>query len=428
MKAAVIGLGVEGKKAVNSLLSHGWEVYASDLNINVDLDGLNLPRLSTDMLDDEQTISIVGENITVDLGFTNPYAIEQCDAIAISPSMFGGPFAERLLENGQLLSDVVTNHKDIFTIGITGTNGKTTTVHMLKTILEDAGKKVLVGGNGGGGFSGYYDLILEASQGDYDILLVEVCDMTLDFCRYTFDFDMIGLTNIGNDHMNVHKTIANYKNSLVRFFENKLIFTAFNQDFNADFKESASKTIPYFEYQDELKLFGKFNLLNAGLASAIARELKVPKDVIRSSLSDFQAVEGRLDVYKINNASIYVGKTDNSDALASILSERDFYAIFIGTPRHNEEHRLDILDVAVKYNPEVIVLFPGLENTLDMAIYRLNSLGYGGNIITVNSLDEIIELVAEYSHEEAILIGGNGQETIIEIQERIKLISEKLSY
>ena len=427
MKAAVIGLGVEGKKAVNSLLKHGWEVYATDLNINVDLEGLDLPMLSMNMLDSEQTVSIVGDNITVDLGFTNPYAIEQWDAIAMSPSMFGGPFAEKLLENGDLLSDVVTKHKDIFTIGITGTNGKTTTVHMLKTILENAGKKVLVGGNGGGGFSGYYDLILEARDDDYDILLVEVCDMTLDFCRYCFDFDMIGLTNIGNDHMNVHKTIANYKNTLVRFFEDKVIFTAFNQDFNADFKESASKTIPYFEYHDELKLFGKFNLLNAGLASAIARELKVPKDVIKSSLSDFEAVEGRLDVYKINNASIYVGKTDNSDALASVLSEKDFYALFIGTPRHNEEHRLDILDVAVKYNPEVIVLFPGLEDTVDMAIYRLNLLGYSGNIITVNSLDEIIELVAEYSHEDAILIGGNGQETIIEIQERIRLISEKLS-
>ena len=427
MKAAVIGLGVEGKKAVNSLLKHGWEVYATDLNINVDLEGLDLPMLSMNMLDSEQTVSIVGDNITVDLGFTNPYAIEQCDAIAMSPSMFGGPFAEKLLENGDLLSDVVTKHKDIFTIGITGTNGKTTTVHMLKTILENAGKKVLVGGNGGGGFSGYYDLILEARDDDYDILLVEVCDMTLDFCRYCFDFDMIGLTNIGNDHMNVHKTIANYKNTLVRFFEDKVIFTAFNQDFNTDFKESASKTIPYFEYHDELKLFGKFNLLNAGLASAIARELKVPKDVIKSSLSDFEAVEGRLDVYKINNASIYVGKTDNSDALASVLSEKDFYALFIGTPRHNEEHRLDILDVAVKYNPEVIVLFPGLEDTVDMAIYRLNLLGYSGNIITVNSLDEIIELVAEYSHEDAILIGGNGQETIIEIQERIRLISEKLS-
>ena len=36
MKAAVIGLGVEGKKAVNSLLKHGWDVYASDLNSNIE--------------------------------------------------------------------------------------------------------------------------------------------------------------------------------------------------------------------------------------------------------------------------------------------------------------------------------------------------------------------------------------------------------
>lgn len=426
MKAAVIGLGVEGKKAVISLLNHGWEVYATDLNINVDLEGLNLPKLSMNMIDSEQTVSIVGDDITVDLGFTNPYAIEKCDAIAISPSMFGGPFAERLLENGDLLSDVVTEHKKLFTIGITGTNGKTTTVHMLKSILENAGKKVLVGGNGGGGFAGYYDLILQANEGDYDILLVEVCDMTLDFCRHCFDFDLIGLTNIGNDHMDVHKTIANYKDSLVRFFSGKTIFTAFNQDFNSDFKESASKYIPYFEYQDELQIFGKFNLLNAGLAFAISRELKIPKDIIRETLSEFKAVQGRLDVYKINDASVYVGKTDNSDALASILSEKDFYAIFIGTPRRNEEHRLDILDVAVKYNPEVIVLFPGLDDTVDMAVYRLNSLGYMGQILTVSSLDEIIGLVAEYSHEDAILIGGNGQNTIIDIQERIKLISEKL--
>ena len=390
------------------------------------MDGLNLPVLDMNMIDDKQTVSIVGDNITVDLGFTNSYAIESCDAIAFSPSMYGGSFADKLLERGQLLSDVLDNHKDIFTIGITGTNGKTTTVHMLKTILEDGGKKVLVGGNGGGGFSGYYDLILEAQNGDWDILLVEVCDMTLDFADYCFDFDMVGLTNIGNDHMDVHKTIANYKNALVRFFEGKTIFTAFNQDFNSDFKESASKSIPYFAYQDELQLVGNFNLLNAGLAAAISKELKISKNVIKSSLSDFKAVEGRLDVYKINDADVYVGKTDNSDALASVLSEKDFYALFIGTPRHNEIHRLDILDVAVKYNPEVIVLFPGLDDTLDMAIYRLNSLGYMGNIITVNTLDQIIELVAEYSHEEAILIGGNGQDVIIDIQERIREISEKL--
>ena len=426
MKAAVIGLGVEGKKAVNSLLKHGWQVYASDLNSNVDLSDLNLSGISLNLMDTNSSFSIISDELTLDVGFTNSQAIEECDAIAISPSMFGGSFATRLLDNTKLLSDVLTNHKKMFTIGVTGTNGKTTTVHMLKNILENAGKKVLVGGNGGGGFSGYYDLILEAENGDYDVVLVEVCDMTLDFCRYAFDFDMIGLTNIGNDHMDVHKTIANYKDSLVNFFKDKEIFTAFNQDFNSNFKEAASKHISYFEYQDELKVFGKFNRLNAGLAMAIANELKVPKDIIKQTLFDFEAVDGRLDVYKINDSLVYVGKTDNSDAFKSVLNEKDFYAIFIGTSRPHEIHRLDIINEAVRYNPEVIVIFPGLDDNLDLAIYRLNSLHYGGRILTATSLDEIIEYVAEFSHEEAILIGGNGQDTIINIQERIKLISENL--
>ena len=427
MRAAVIGLGVEGKKAVNSLLKHGWEVYASDLNSNIDLSDLDLPGISLNFLDGGETFSIVSDTLTLDLGFTNSQAIDECDAIAISPSMYGGSFATKLLSEGDLLSDVLSNHKKIFSIGITGTNGKTTTVHMLKSILENAGKKVLVGGNGGGGFSGYYDLMLEAENGDYDVILVEVCDMTLDFCSYAFDFDIVGLTNIGNDHMDVHKTIANYKDSLVRFFTGKEIFTAYNQDFNSDFKDVSSKHISYFEYQDELKVFGKFNRLNAGLAMAIAAELKIPKDVIKDTLSDFEAVSGRLDVYKINDALVYVGKTDNSDALKSVLSEKDFYAIFIGTPRSHESLRLDIVDEAVKYNPEVIVVFPGLDDNLDLLLYRLNYLKYRGRVLTATSLDDIIAYVAEFSHEEAMLIGGNGQEAIINIQERIKLISEKLS-
>lgn len=51
-----------------------------------------------------------------------------------------------------------------------------------------------------------------------------------------------------------------------------------------------------------------------------------------------------------------------------------------------------------------------------MGLYRLNSLGYEGRIEIANSLDEIIALIAEFSHEDALFIGGNGQEAIIEIQ------------
>ena len=424
MRAAVIGLGVEGKKAFNSLINHGWDVYASDLNVNVDLSGLDIPKLDMELIKRGDSFSFISSNFVLDIGFTNPDEIDDCDAIAISPSMWGGSFASKIVENGKLLCDVLTKHRDLFTIGITGTNGKTTTVHMLKEILENAGKKVLVGGNGGGGFEGYYDLILEANEKDYDILLVEVCDMTLDFANYCFDFDIVGLTNMGNDHMDVHKTVANYKNSLVRFFKDKDIVIAYNQDFKADFIDSASNSIPYFESQEELQVFGEFNRCNAGLAAAIAIELKIKKSIIKESLNNFKAVAGRLDVYPLNDSLIYIGKTDNSDALASVLAENNFYAIFIGTPRPHEKHRLDILDEVVKYNPEVIVLFPGLDDNFEVAKYRLNSLNYEGRVEIATSLDEIIALVAEFSHEEAMLIGGNGQDVIIDIQERIRLLSQ----
>lgn len=424
MRAAVIGLGVEGKKAFNSLINHGWDVYASDLNVNVDLSGLDIPKLDMELIKRGDSFSFISSNFVLDIGFTNPDEIDDCDAIAISPSMWGGSFASKIVENGKLLCDVLTKHRDLFTIGITGTNGKTTTVHMLKEILENVGKKVLVGGNGGGGFEGYYDLILEANEKDYDILLVEVCDMTLDFANYCFDFDIVGLTNMGNDHMDVHKTVANYKNSLVRFFKDKNIVIAYNQDFKADFIDSASNSIPYFESQEELQVFGEFNRCNAGLAAAIAIELKIKKSIIKESLNNFKAVAGRLDVYPLNDSLIYIGKTDNSDALASVLAENNFYAIFIGTPRPHEKHRLDILDEVVKYNPEVIVLFPGLDDNFEVAKYRLNSLNYEGRVEIATSLDEIIALVAEFSHEEAMLIGGNGQDVIIDIQERIRLLSQ----
>lgn len=424
MRAAVIGLGVEGKKAFNSLINHGWDVYASDLNVNVDLSGLDIPKLDMELIKRGDSFSFISSNFVLDIGFTNPDEIDDCDAIAISPSMWGGSFASKIVENGKLLCDVLTKHRELFTIGITGTNGKTTTVHMLKEILENAGKKVLVGGNGGGGFEGYYDLILEANEKDYDILLVEVCDMTLDFANYCFDFDIVGLTNMGNDHMDVHKTVANYKNSLVRFFKDKNIVIAYNQDFKADFIDSASNSIPYFESQEELQVFGEFNRCNAGLATAIAIELKIKKNIIKESLNNFKAVAGRLDVYPLNDSLIYIGKTDNSDALASVLAENNFYAIFIGTPRPHEKHRLDILDEVVKYNPEVIVLFPGLDDNFEVAKYRLNSLNYEGRVEIATSLDEIIALVAEFSHEEAMLIGGNGQDVIIDIQERIRLLSQ----
>ncbi|MBX7077027.1 MAG: UDP-N-acetylmuramoylalanine--D-glutamate ligase [Methanobacteriaceae archaeon] len=427
MRAAVIGLGVEGKKAFESLIRNNWDVYASDLSTNLNLENLDLPVVDIDILSKESRLSFVIENAIIDLGFTNEEEIDKCDAVAISPSIYGSKLANKYQNEGKFLCDILTKHKNIFTIGITGTNGKTTTVTMIRKILEKAGLNVLIGGNGGGGFEGYYDLILEAEKQDYDVMLIEVCDMTLDFCNYCFDFDMIGLTNIGNDHMNVHKTIENYKNEVVRFVEGKEIFIAKDQEFKDEFQLSANETIYFDETKYPLQMFGKFNRLNAGLAATICEKLDIDEAIIKDTLESFKPVEGRLKVLHLNECDIYIGKSDNSSAIRSILDEQEFYATFIGTPRANEEDRLDILNEVVKSYPEVIILFPGLEDTIDHAKYRLQSLGYDGRVEVANNLDEIIGFVAEFSFEDAIFIGGNGQNAIIEIQKRLEEISKSLN-
>jgi UDP-N-acetylmuramoylalanine--D-glutamate ligase len=423
MKAAVIGLGVEGKKASKSLLDHGWRIYATDLEIDIDLEELQIPVSEAHIFTAKEKITISSSKAIIDLGHDDNIEIDNSDAVVLSPSLWKSEIAKKITKSGKLISDVLTNHKKIFTIGITGTNGKTTTSLMLKEILENTNKKVLIGGNAGGGFGGYCDLILEAENNDYDVLIIEVCDMTLDFCNYTFDFDLIGLTNIGNDHINVHGSIENYKNSLKAFAKNKTIFIDENQDYFDEFEDNDNK-ISFSESDFDLKLSGNFNKLNAGLATTIAKKLNIDNDIIKNTLENFEPVEGRLKVFNLNDSKVYIGKSDNTDAVKSILGEEDFFATFIGTPRSNERHRFEILDVVSEYNPKVIVLFPGLENTIDHAVYKLNYIGYEGKIEIANSLDDIIELLAEYSHENAIFIGGNGQETIIEIQNRVELLSK----
>lgn len=429
MKAAVIGLGVEGKKALNSLLKYDWEVYATDLNVNINLDNLPISLAGVDISPQKDKISFNKENLSIDLGFNSQEKIDSCDAVVLSPSIWKSRIAEHYKSSGKLLCDVKSKHRDIFTIGVTGTNGKTTTVTMIKEILENAGKNVLVGGNAGGGFEGYYDLVLEADANDYDVLLVEVCDMTVGFCSYCFDFDLIALTNMGNDHMDVHGSMESYKNSLKEFFADKTVFLNENQEYKDEFSEVSKLTVEYSETGYDLSLFGKFNALNAGLSETVAKyinenDFEINENIIKNTIENFKPVRGRLEVLKLNDCEIYIGKSDNSDAIKPILEEVDFTAIFVGTPRHNENHRLDILNEVVNANPEAIILFPGLEDTLDQAKFRLKSLNYKGRIEIANNLDEIVAFVAEFSHDPAILIGGNGQENIIKIQDRLKQICD----
>lgn len=418
MKISVVGLGVEGKKAIKSLISHGYDVYGTDSSLNVDISDIKEEK--------SNNAAIKSGQLTIELGSNDVDKILSSDGILISPGLWEDELANELKNSNKLISDILTKHKSLPTIGITGTNGKTTTTLMLKKILEESGKKVLVGGNGGGGFFGYCDLILKAEENKYDLMIVEVCDMTLDFSDYFFNFDVVGLTNIGDDHMDVHGSIHQYKNSLLKFFKGKIVFLNSNEEFRNEV-ENLAKEVFYYNISDiNLNVFGKFNRLNGGLASSISEYLNVGCNTIKKSLEDFHEVEGRLKLISLNNSKVFIGKTDNVHATESILNEiKDLDTAFIGTPRSKEIHRLDILNTVVKYNPKNIVLFRGLSKSFDSSLNRLKTLNYKGEIILSNSNKETLDLISKFdsnrdNKNNNIFIGGNGQEVITKIQKLLE--------
>lgn len=401
MKVAVIGLGMEGRNALYSLLSSGHQVYASDMNKNL--------KVESD-----------GKDFELDLGSHDWNKINSADAIVLSPGLWNLKIFNKLKSSNKILSDVLKRHRSIFTIGVTGTNGKTTTCYMIKDILEKSGFNVLLGGNAGGGFEGYTEIMLEAAESNFDILVVEVCDMTLDFCSYNFDFDLVVVTNLGIDHLNVHKSLENYQKSVQEFIKNKQAVLNINDELLVAIENYSEETFFFDCYPGDLKLFGKFNCQNAAAAAKVAEILNIPNEEIVSSLASFNPVAGRITELDLDKTRIIIGKTDNAPSTVSVIQELNFDAMMIGTPRKGEYWRYDIFKELANTNTQLIGLFPGLDNTTLKAMDVLKENGYQGKIIIFNNTPEVIKFIIEHKQDyDTLFVGGNGQARITEIKDRL---------
>jgi UDP-N-acetylmuramoylalanine--D-glutamate ligase len=411
MKVAVLGLGMEGKNAVKALLDYGNHVYASDLNMDINI------------------TELVTENLDLELGHHNTVKIDSADAVVLSPSLWNINIANEIIAENKLLSDILTAHKSVFTIGITGTNGKTTTCYMLKDILETSGLKILLGGNAGGGFDGYTKLVLEASENKYDVMIVEVCDMTLDFVSYVFNFDMVLVTNIGRDHMEYHISLENYCKSVCRFLKGKRqAILNENDNYLTKCADCADNTSFFGSDHRKLKLFGKFNQENASGAFRVAEILGISSKLTNEVLSNFNGVEGRTKTINFENSRIIIGKTDNPDAVAAVFNEAKMDIIIIGTPRKSEKYRYNILKEVSNAKPELVVLYPGLDNTTYIAEKILRAEGYEGDVSVLNEVSEVVELALNCTKKyKNIFIGGNGQKKIMYIQKTLNRLSNSIN-
>jgi UDP-N-acetylmuramoyl-L-alanyl-D-glutamate--2,6-diaminopimelate ligase len=214
--------------------------------------------------------------------------------------------------------------RKIKVIGVTGTDGKTTTVNMIYQILKAAGKKVSMIStiNAFIGDTAYetgfhitsphpftvQQLIKKAVQSGSEYIILEVTSNGLDQFRFWgIKFDIGVITNITHDHLDYHKTWENYFQAKAKLLKGVRVAVLNNDEahFERLKKLSSGKIVAFGltkqanfnpqKFPVKLKILGDFNVQNALAASAVAVNLGIDSKVIKTALSNFSTLTGRME-------------------------------------------------------------------------------------------------------------------------------------
>lgn len=171
-----------------------------------------LSVLDNEEPDTFQKALLEGHNATFVSKELLPQFLEMNDLIVPSPGINISKYIHpELSPNNPDISDKFITELDLFyafntqpTIAITGSVGKTTTVHLLTHILNKLGKKALACGN-----IGFPLLDTISEQKKYDYLVLELSSFQLEYIK-RFRADHAGLINIYPNHLDRHCSMADY--------------------------------------------------------------------------------------------------------------------------------------------------------------------------------------------------------------------------
>ena len=274
-------------------------------------------------------------------------------------------------------------------IGITGSNGKTTTTLLLHHILKNAGLSVGVAGNIGDSFA------QQVAEGTSENYVLELSSFQLDGIE-NFNSHIAILTNITPDHLDRYDyDFNNYIASKFRITKNQketdyLIYDADDEAINNWLKDNktSAKLVPFslekeLEYGAYIKdnniiininkdkinmplstlsIKGKHNTKNAMAATMAAQILKIRKQNIKESLEDFEGAEHRLEnVAKVGDVEyINDSKATNVNATFYALECMDKTTVWIvgGVDKGNDYN--DLLPLVREKVKAIVCL--GLDN------------------------------------------------------------------
>lgn len=214
--------------------------------------------------------------------------------------------------------------KKLIMIGVTGTDGKTTTVNMIYQILKRAHLKVsmISSVNAVIGKKSYdtgfhvttpnpwhiQKYLKEMVEAGSEYAVLEVTSHGLDQNRVAFiDFQMGVVTNITHEHLDYHKTWGNYALAKAKLLR-KVKYAILNIDDKSSIflKPRASGKVVTFGINSQadftpvnfplkLKIIGDYNLYNALAAAATAHVIRVNNKVIKRALETFENLVGRME-------------------------------------------------------------------------------------------------------------------------------------
>lgn len=271
------------------------------------------------------------------------------------------PLVKALVEKGiSVISEIefAVHYTDAKIVGITGSNGKTTTTMLTHHVLKQGGLNVGVAGNMGDSFA------KQVAEQNYDLYVLELSSFQLDGI-VDFKPHIAIITNITPDHLDRYNykfenyIAAKFRIAMNQTKEDYLIYDADDEVIENWLKKYPvqSKLIPfsitkklengaYIENKniiltihnttitmptDSLALEGQHNTKNAMAASAVAQLLKIRKQTIRESMAEFQGVEHRLEkVLKIQNVQyINDSKATNVNATYYALESMTTQTVWI---------------------------------------------------------------------------------------------------
>lgn len=376
-RLVVLGAGESGVGTALLAKQKGFDVFVSDK-------GKIAARYKKVLI--ENTIDFEEEKHTESKIFN-------ADVVMKSPGIPDAvPMIKALREKGvSVISEIefATKYTEATIVGITGSNGKTTTTMLTHYVLQKAGLNVGVGGNIGDSFA------QQVAEKNYDEYVLELSSFQLDGIE-EFNPHIAIITNITPDHLDRYEyDFEKYIASKFRITKNQtkndfLIYDADDEVIqnwinNNQIKAtlvpfSLEKELDYgvFLRQDtiimklnteeklmkvsEITLQGKHNRKNIMAASMAARLLKVRKETIAESLADFEGVEHRLEnVQKVHEVQyINDSKATNVNAAFYALECMDAPTVWIvgGVDKGNDY--TDLLPLVREKVKAIVCL--GLDN------------------------------------------------------------------